>query len=267
MTNWGTMYNEILSNASRPSGDTEKIKRCIVDAIDAHRGDGFFFSEFDIHFRTFDGRSGYDETQVDLPGVTVVGTASFPKGIVEVIGELSLELGQDDTAMVQLCRVSWPTMLQLRAASPASGTTSAGRGQPTHWSWWNKKLEFYPVPDATVNNVRGTVYAAPGTIIKTYTGGAFAFYKPGTTTAMADNYPDGVTEFNAWFAEGYQMIRCYAEYLFYSQVIHAQDGRAEASLTSYLQARQALEQRAARLSTPRFIEPMRLDEGFGYGWR
>lgn len=260
MTNWGTMYNEILSNSGRPSGDVEKIKRCIVDAIDAHQGDGFFFTEADLHFQTFDGRSGYTETQVDLPGTTVVGIPSFPKGIVEVIGDLYLEIDQDDTSMTRLNRVSWQLMLQLRGYSPASGITQSGRGQPTHWSFWNKKIELFPMPDATVHNVKGTVYASPGAVIKTYTGGAFVFYKPGTTTAMADNYPNtGGGESNAWFGEGYQMIRCYAEYLFYSQVIHAQDGRAEASLQSYLQARASLEQRAARLSTPRFIEPMALD--------
>jgi hypothetical protein len=242
VTTWGTMGNEILSNTGRPSGDREKVNRCIVDAIDAHRGDGFFFNETTFTVATVDGQSGYGEA-----------TSGFPKGLVEFIGDPWLEVAQDSTILYRLQRAPWPTLLQLRESSP-------GKSQPTYWSWWNKLLELWPTPDATVHNLRASCYAAPGTPVKKFntTTSVFDFFQPDGVTAMADSYPASPTV-NAWFAEGYQMIRCYAEYLFYSQVIHAQNGRAEAALTAYLQSRGALEQRAARLSTPRFIEPMALD--------
>lgn len=243
MTTWATMYNEILSNAGRPSGDAEKVKRCIVDAIDAHRGDGFLFNETaTFTVATVDAQATYGEAD-----------SGFPKGVVEIIGDPWLEIGQDSTNLYRLQRVAYPVILQWREADP-------GKSQPTYWSWWNKKIELFPTPDATVHNLRASTYSAPGTLFKKYnTGsGAFDFFQPDGTTAMADSYPASPTV-NAWFAEGYQMIRCYAEYLFYAQVIHAQDGRAEAALQAYLQARGALEQRGARLSTPRFIEPMAFD--------
>jgi len=235
------MYQGILANAGRTSGDADKVKRCIVDAIVHHAGEGFFFNEqTTFTVVTVDGQASYGEA-----------ASGFPKGVIEIIGDPWLEIGQDDQNLYRLQRTSYPTLLEWREHNP-------GKSQPTYWSWWNKKIELFPTPDATVHDLRASCYAAPGTLSYKYNTGTavFDFFQPDGTTAMTDAY--GAAN-NAWFAEGFAMIQAYAAYLFYATVLHVQDGRAEAALTAYLQARGALEQRGTRLSTPRFIEPMALD--------
>lgn len=243
MTTWATMYQGILASAGRPAGDADKVKRCIVDAIVHHAGEGFFFNEqATFSVATVDAQAAYGEA-----------TAGFPKGVVEIIGDPWLEIAQSSANLYRLDRIAWPTMLAWREHN-------TGKSQPTHWAWWNKKLELFPTPDATVHNLKATCYAAPGTLSYKYntTTAVFDFFQPDGVTAMVDGYPVSPAV-NAWFAEGFAMIQAYAAYLFYANMIHAQDGRAEAALQTYLQARGALEQRGARLSTPRFIEPMALD--------
>jgi hypothetical protein len=239
LSNWGTMWREVLLNAGRPESEGDKAKRAIVGAIQQHRDAGFFFNEGSLDVATVDAQSGYGEAD-----------SGFPKGLVEIIGELHLEIEQDAENRIELVRKSWPAMREYRLYNPESG-------QPLVWSFWNGKVELAPTPDATVHNVVGECIVDVGTLTHAYAGAAWHYYKPNTTTDLADDYPTGA-DVNRWFKEGYQMILAYAEYLVYGGKVHAKDGRSEAALTRYLECRASLETRGSRLSTPKAIEPMEL---------
>ena len=55
MSTWETMWREILANAGRPSGDAQKAKFAIVDAIDKHRDRPFYFNERTLTIATIAG--------------------------------------------------------------------------------------------------------------------------------------------------------------------------------------------------------------------
>jgi hypothetical protein len=236
------MVEEILSDAGRPSGDSTKVKLAIVAAVDRHRDQSFFFNERTFEFPTVDGQSAYGEAD-----------SGFPRGLIHVIGELTLLVAQDSTSPTTLPRIAFEKMQDLRALQAAT------EAQPEAWSYFNRKIELYPTPDATVHTITGAALVDVGTITKRYNSAtsAWEFFQPWEpAVAMTDDYPSAAQD-NAWFREGYELIKAYALTVLYGEKLHTQDGRLESARIRYLEALDALQSRGNRLTAPMYIEPMR----------
>jgi hypothetical protein len=250
VTTWRTMFEEVLANTGRPNNASEVVraKLAIVSAIKQHVGEGFSFNETSFEFDTVSGQVFYGEAD-----------AGVPRGMFELVGALRLYVAGDTSSIVALPRKSLQEFRGLQVGH-------AGGGQPECFTVWAGRIALFPTPDATVHTIAGDSHALDGAglIISRHDGTAFKFYKPGTTSFVVGNevvdaYPDpGAGEVNAWFGEGYDMVRCYAEYILYAQVYHAKDRRADAALTRYLEAKSALEQRSTRLAMPRQIDAYEL---------
>jgi hypothetical protein len=245
LSTWATLYNDILRSTNRPPGDADKAKGAIVDAIVKHRSEAFSCQDKDWSFPTIAGTPGYGES-----------TSGFPVGLVEIIGEVSLEIGQSADSVVILPRVTWAQMQALRSIH---GTL---QGQPYAYSYWNGKIELDPFPD-TVHNVKGQAKVAPFEVLRRWdtASSSFKWYKPLTTSfvigsELTDDYPTG-GDLNPYLTDPalYAMIRAYAEYLLYVHVLHAQDDRPDRALQRYLEAYGVVNEQTVRREVPRFVEP------------
>lgn len=235
---WRTMYEEILADAGRPSGDADKAKRAIVDAIDKHAAESFFFNEGAIRFPTVNGQSGY-------------GDGAGLNGLLQVLGPLTLLVDGEEANQQLLPRMTWGEMVEARVLQAATAS------QPEAWAWRDGRIELFPTPDEDEHIVVGNGLFQHGRLRRRHNGTSFVYYTGDGVTELADNYPEGV-EVNRWFDEGYVMIRCYAEYVLYSSQLHAQAGQVERLLTRYLEHYETLKARTDRPLAPGFIRPMEL---------
>lgn len=235
---WRTMYEEILSNAGRPSGDADKAKRAIVDAIDKHAAESFFFQSGEIRFDTVDGQSGY-------------GDGAGISGLLEVVGPLTLLVEGDATDLFLLPRISPNELLDARAFQAGS------EAQPEAWAWLHGRIELFPTPDETIHTVIGNGIFTHGRLTKRHNGTTYVYFTTDGVTELTDNYPESV-EVNQWFDAGYTMIRSYAEYILYSSQLHAQAGQVERLLTRYLEHYDALKARTDRPAAVKYVVPMEL---------
>lgn len=245
--NWGTIVQELLSDTSRPSSDSDRVKLAICDAIDQHAHETYFFQEQRFSITLAASTKAYGES-----------TAGFPKGAVTFLDDhlfLTPE-GKTADAMVPIDRVSQGEIEDRRSCGGLQ------ESQPFLWSVWARQIELYPTPEAE-HTLEGRVYAHPGAPIKLYTGGAWKFYKPFTTSfvvgnEMTDAYPSS-PDTNSWFVqgEGYQLIRWYAAYLLWVvwQTGSSAAGEANAALQRYAEVKATLEDKTARLRAPIDIEP------------
>jgi hypothetical protein len=241
MTTWATMYQEILSDAGRVSGDAAKVKLAIVAAIDRHRGQSFFFNQREFRFDTIQGRARYGE---DVSG--------YPRGLVSVIGDLTLLVEQDTANPQLLARVATEQLQRARALQAST------QSQPEAWGFFDRSIELFPTPDETIHTVTGQGVLNAWGVTKRYDTptSAFKFYKP-DGGEVGDNYPSGA-EVDPWFGEAYELIKAYASYVLYGEKLHSQDGRKEALQMRYLECLDELQTRSNRLEAPQYIEPMEL---------
>lgn len=250
MSNWGTLYNELLLRAGGGrTSDNDKVlaKLAIVDAITRHDSRQFYFTEERFTFQTVADQETY-------------GVADgVPQGIVRFLSpHLFVDRDQDEVSRYAIPRVTPAALDEARATSPVSA-------EPDLWSYFDRTLEIYPPPDA-VHDVSGRAVVRPGVPIARNESGAWKFYKPWTTSfvggnEMTDTYPDAsASEANAWFTEtlAYAVIRNYAMYILYSDPWQASKGQDSAALQRYAEFLSELEAVSAKVREPRKVEPMNL---------
>ena len=255
MTTWATMYQEIASDLGggrSNATDLVKIKTAIIDAIESHRAQHFFFNEASFSFATVDGTSAYGES-----------VSGFPDNLIRLLGDyLYLDIDQDSDQRQEVRIVSIMEIQQARIGSEV-------KSHPEIAAFFDEQLELWPTPD-DVHDVVGRCVVDVGSPIKKWVTSEFKFYKPDQlVTEMDDDYPDpGSAEENFWFGDslGYGLIKHFALYLLYSGVYKATDGQDQRALVRSLGYKQEIEQRTALLTAPRRVRPYGLDDGMGDGW-
>jgi len=111
---------------------------------------------------------------------------------------------------------------------------------------------------STTDIVRFRYIRTGGQPVKIYTGGAWAFYKPWTTSAIADAYPDPAQgETNPWFdtTVGYNVIRHHALFKLWSGPWRASGTEVQAQQLLYVEALTALQEITAGKNAPRQVQP------------
>lgn len=239
---WGTLVQEIIEESGRPSSETTRVKLKLCDAIAKHRAEHFWFNEVAWSFNLVAGTDSYGEATVGFPA----GLVTIPRGSVYV------DLAGSASSRYDLRAVSIEHLEALRASGPFSG-------EPDTWAFYAGKLELYPTPSSAADVLRGRAIVDRWNPIKKYSGGAWKFYKPLTTSfvvgnELTDAYPSAPDE-NPWVTEAADMIRAYALYLLWSQVWQATDDQAQRAMQFYLEARASHEDRTRSMTAPPRVEP------------
>lgn len=252
MSNWGTLIQEVTDRAGGGRGSTadqDAVKQAAISAVARHDSRHLFFNEERATIATVASQATY--TTAD----------GLPAGIVRFLSPyLEVDEGQDADNRYRIRRVPIAKLDALRM-----GVTSTS--EPEAWAYFDETLEIYPDPDV-VHDLRLKVVVKPGVPIKRLESGVWKFYKPGTTSfvsgnEMDDAYPDpGATpaEANAWFTDplAYEVIAHYTEYLLWESYWHGTGGQGQKALQRYAEFVAELEDRTAKLTEPRYIEPMDL---------
>jgi hypothetical protein len=244
--NWGTSYQRILLSSGKPANQADHVKHALIDALDHHRHDQFYFNALAFNFTLTASTANYGEA-----------TTGFPKELISVVGEhLYLDRAGVASDRYPLARVSQE---ELELCQSAGGAYTA---QPEIWAFFNREIHFYPTPDSSTDVVRGRAYVDQWVPILRFETPNWKYYKPLTTSFIApneltDTYPVTPLDLNPWFTESgaAAMIRHYAEYLVWSQHWQANDGQDQKALMAYTQARHALESRSSSMLAPLQVEP------------
>lgn len=142
-----TMRTRIASEVRRSNINTQ-IDNAIMDAIDVHNSDRFWFNESrDVVFWTTINKEFY--TKVDVPLLATLMKIDF---VFLYISNTPFELHQDP---------------QIRLESASQNGTMTG--QPGSFGWYDETLRLYPIP-SNVWKIRAGIVAnrpAPATDAET----------------------------------------------------------------------------------------------------
>lgn len=247
--NWGTIVAGLLTDMGRPPSDSDKVKRCVVNAIRQHADEHFWFNELSFNFTTTINVSAYDEA-----------TSGFPKGLVSIQGEL---------LFLDLAGVATQRYPLYRRTQEFIESCRAGVGyvaQPEQFAYYAKRLELYPTPDTSTHIIRGRAVVDQWSPIVRYESSVWKFYKPLTTSfvvgnEMVDAYPTG-GDTNPWLTDADDMIALYAQYLFWSQMAQATDGQDQRAQMAYVAALASHQEKTSALLGPFQIEPYPIGAGY-----
>lgn len=186
---------------------SSQIASAITDAIAEHERERFWFNESrDLTFST-----------VTAQRIYTTAAASWIPDVIEIddmfvtVGGVSRRMTKEDPSVLELLSVS-------------NGTS----GSPFLWSYFNKSIVLYPVPDTA------------------YTVRALAHYR---LAALTDD-----SQTNAWTTEAEQLIRRTAKIILAIDVTSDRDGAM--SLDTVLQANLAnLRAETSRRKTLGRIQP------------
>lgn len=240
--NWGTLYQRLLLSSGQPANQADHVKQAIIDALDHHRHDKFYFNSLAFNFTLTASTANYGEA-----------TSGFPKELIEFVGEyLYVDIGGSADQRYPVRRVSQEELELSRADG------GAHEAQPEIWSYFNRELHFYPTPDSSTDVIRGRAYVDQWVPKASYEAAVWKYYKPLEAiggAVLTDDYPTG-GDLNPWLTESQvaSLIRHYAEYLLWSQHWQATDGQDQKALMAYTQARHSLEQRTTAMQAPLQVE-------------
>lgn len=224
MSDVGTIVQQIYADTHGLMSLTD-IRRKVLDAMRFHRDKHLWFSERTARFNLTAGRQNY------APG----DGYGLPADVVEIVSKnVWIVVSGNEDYRLRCTRVD-------RTTFDYSLSQNASRSQPFEWSWWQKQLQFYPIPSSGLDIVElryvrdigipVTRYDAVGTL----TGGApgFVFMDPTGATPWTGAQLDAYT--NDWTdpAGAGDMIRERAHYLVY-QVIKDLDA-AQVHLQTWLE--------------------------------
>lgn len=216
--NLGTMAREITEN-TRSQVTTDQVWRAIIDAIDFHRARRLWWSERTFRFKLTAGRDGY------APG----DGFGLPADLIEIVGErIWISLDGDLTQRVPISRIPTDHMEEERAFAYSPG-------EPYSWDFWEGQLRVTPSPDSSLHIVDGRYVRNIGVPQVEWKANAWVFKTPDGSQPLDTDYTSD------WFQDGRRLIRPYATYLIYSEIL-ADEAAGNRALTRWLEGKAAIEE-------------------------
>lgn len=200
------MVTAIADDVDDTTGEYDfAIRRAIMTAVRYCERLTFYFNETrDIIFQTVPGQAFYSSDEIS--------------GLIKIQSIYR----QDSAGQLSILRYRTPEDMEL------SSDTSAARGQPGSFSYFNKKLRIYPIPNA-VETMR--IQAGP--------------YR----TAFDVNDIDDTV----WTTDAYDMIKARAKYVLYKDTLKDATMAAEA-LNDFNDQRDALKGETAQRNGSGYVE-------------
>lgn len=186
MSTWRTMYEEIENELRRGTGYRAQVKTAIAAAIEHHESKRFAFNEAKLSFTTVADQEYYDDSDdADIPYITRFDSVVLSRG------------------------TSWKRELIKKPSDWIDRQLTITSSDPEHYAYIRSQIRLHPAPSVasdtvTVDGVlvlRDSGQTAPNDIV---------------SRATAASIADGFT--NAWFVEGYEMIKHWAKGYLYANL-------------------------------------------------
>lgn len=189
MSNWATMKQDLLrdlhfdTTTSGSNADND-VSRAIIDAITFNRRYDF----------------GFTRGKADIYTISDQYEYPLPEGFLGITGDVWSTPSLDTTGRYTLKNrpIDWMEKNRYRV-NGQDRTLNTGDVGYYGINVATKSIVLSPVPSDDGTLIEFYYHYDPGTPDFIYTGSAWAFYDPGTTTAITGTYT------NAWFTDAYRL--------------------------------------------------------------
>lgn len=216
--NLGTMRQEILED-THSQVSTNAITRKIIASIRHHRANRLWFSDRSFRFNLVSGQSEYAPDDA----------SGLPSDLVEIVGNrIWVSLDGNDTQRYPIYRKGSDTVEEIRSIDTTPD-------HPFAWDFWGGALRIVPTPDDSDHVLDGRYVRNIGEPLAEYAGGAWVFKTPDASALLDAAYTSD------WFEDGYSLVRHYAVYLLFAEVLR-DPTEAGAALQRWAEAKMVLDE-------------------------